>query len=243
MFVLRGRTPLGALVLALAAALGGAVPASADVYTDAVAAIEAKRQREAGFLGAPVTDVIMTPVLQGAFQHFEDGASIYWSPNTGARLVYGEIRARWERSGWEEGAYGFPLRDEYDAPSCGTGGRRSDFEGGSICWTPDRGIQDLARFNLKVVRVRADAGGLVVLRVRSGAPTGVARTATCGTATGQTAATTVEVGQVMNHRLEIDVRTKLRASGQWVNCMIVGDHSDRTPEAYTKDNWLGVWVD
>jgi stage II sporulation protein D len=49
--------------------------------------------------------------------------------------VRGAIRARWAQLGWENSRLGFPTSDEYAIP----GGRRSDFQGGYITWTPATG--------------------------------------------------------------------------------------------------------
>ncbi|GAB7189438.1 hypothetical protein NUM3379_01440 [Kineococcus sp. NUM-3379] len=87
---------------------------------------------EAGYLGYPTTTE--APVRGGAFTHFQ-GGSVYWSPATGAHVVRGAIRQAWAGQGWESGRLGFPMSDEYDVP----GGRRSDFQGGDIVWTPAGG--------------------------------------------------------------------------------------------------------
>ncbi|WP_432497922.1 LGFP repeat-containing protein [Kineococcus auxinigenes] len=87
---------------------------------------------ENGVLGYPTTSE--TPIRGGAFNHFQ-GGSIYWSPTTGAHVVRGAIREAWAAQGWETGRLGYPTSDEYDVP----GGRRSDFAGGSITWTPAGG--------------------------------------------------------------------------------------------------------
>lgn len=87
-----------------------------------------------GPLGYPVTDETPTPETLGAFNHFERG-SVYWSPATGAHEVYGAIYGRWASLNWEKGRLGFPVSGEYDVP----GGRRSDFQGGSITWNARTG--------------------------------------------------------------------------------------------------------
>ncbi|GAA4746055.1 hypothetical protein GCM10023328_30270 [Modestobacter marinus] len=84
---------------------------------------------EGGRLGFPLTDETSTPDGVGRFNHFE-GGSIYWTPGTGAQQVEGSIRARWAALGWERSYLGYPTSDEYTIP----GGRRSDFQGGSITW-------------------------------------------------------------------------------------------------------------
>src|SRR6478609_47228 len=83
----------------------------------------------AGFLGFPLTDETGTPDGVGRFNHFA-GGSMYWSPATGAHEVHGAIRAQWTALGWEHSRLGYPTSDEYGI----TGGRRSDFQHGSILW-------------------------------------------------------------------------------------------------------------
>lgn len=85
---------------------------------------------EAGPLGYPITDELRTPDNTGRYNVFE-GGSIYWSASTGAFEVRGRIRDKYEELGWEAGPLGYPTSGEYDV----TGGRRSDFEGGSLVWT------------------------------------------------------------------------------------------------------------
>ncbi|GAA4662722.1 family 43 glycosylhydrolase [Kineococcus glutinatus] len=87
---------------------------------------------ETGALGYPVTDEVTLP--GGAFSAFS-GGSIYFSPRTGAHVVRGAIRDAWGGQGWEAGRLGYPTSDEYAV----NGGRRSDFQGGSITWTQTRG--------------------------------------------------------------------------------------------------------
>ncbi|REG37351.1 peptidase M23-like protein [Archangium gephyra] len=83
--------------------------------------------REAGLLGYPLTDETKTPDGVGRFNHFQNG-SIYWTQATGAHEVHGPIRAKWESLGWETGALGYPVKDEYTV----TGGRESEFQKGFL---------------------------------------------------------------------------------------------------------------
>ena len=83
---------------------------------------------EDGALGYPVTNEVA--LRAGAFTHFQ-GGSVYFSPATGAHVVRGAIRDTWAGQGWEAGRLGYPTSDEY----AHAGGRRSDFQGGSITWT------------------------------------------------------------------------------------------------------------
>jgi GH25 family lysozyme M1 (1,4-beta-N-acetylmuramidase) len=89
------------------------------------------------FLGYPTTDETGTPDGVGRFNHFNgaDGASIYWSPSTGAWSVHGAIRAKWAQLGWERSTLGYPTSDEFAIP----GGRRSNFEHGAIEWNASNG--------------------------------------------------------------------------------------------------------
>jgi hypothetical protein len=89
---------------------------------------------EAGRLGFPTTDETVTSDQVGRYNHFE-GGSVYWSPSTGAHVVEGAIRGRWAALGWERSYLGYPTSDEYAVP----GGRRTDFQGGSITWNAATG--------------------------------------------------------------------------------------------------------
>ena len=82
---------------------------------------------EAGFAGYPISDETPTPDGAGRFNVFQ-GASIYWSPSSGAHEVHGLIRDKYRDLGWEAGALGYPTSDEYGV----TDGRRSDFQHGSL---------------------------------------------------------------------------------------------------------------
>jgi len=59
----------------------------------------------------------------------------YWSPATGAQEVHGAILGRWLSTGAETGSLGYPVTDEYAVP----GGRRSDFQRGSLVWDAANG--------------------------------------------------------------------------------------------------------
>lgn len=87
---------------------------------------------ELGPMGYPTTDELVPPDGAGRFNHFSrsDGASIYWSPWTGAHEVQGRIRERWAALGWELSYLGYPTTGEFPIP----GGRRSDFERGFVEW-------------------------------------------------------------------------------------------------------------
>ncbi len=90
---------------------------------------------EAGLLGYPVTDESNTADGIGRYNHFSNDASIFWTPTTAAWSVHGSIRAAWASMGWERGPLGYPISDEYAV----NGGRRSDFQRGSITWNANTG--------------------------------------------------------------------------------------------------------
>lgn len=98
-----------------------------------------------GFLGHPLDEGAGSHEMEtrngrGRFRDFQ-GGSIYWSPNTGAFEVHGDIRGKWAQLGGEEGFLGFPLTDETGTPD--GDGRFNHFEGGSIYWTPQTGAHEV----------------------------------------------------------------------------------------------------
>ncbi len=93
----------------------------------------------ASFLGYPTSDE--TPITRGAVeigrsQRFQNGAVMYWSPDTGAWEVHGDIRrALEERFGGVTGGLGFPVSDEGDTPAFTS--RFNNFQNGVIVWQGD----------------------------------------------------------------------------------------------------------
>lgn len=59
------------------------------------------------------------------------GGRIYWSPTSGSKEVYGGIMQAYWASGGSAGPLGYPVTGEYSVP----GGRRNDFQNGSITWS------------------------------------------------------------------------------------------------------------
>lgn len=94
---------------------------------------------ETGVLGYPITDEMRTSDNVGRYHVFQNG-SIYWTQATGAHEVHGRIRDAWKASGAEAGSLGYPTSDEYAV----TGGRRSDFQHGSITWDTATGQTSIA---------------------------------------------------------------------------------------------------
>lgn len=71
--------------------------------------------------GYPLTDETKAADGIGRFNHFravhisgKPESSIYWTPETGARVIYGAIRHKWAQLGWERWAY--PITDEMKTP-------------------------------------------------------------------------------------------------------------------------------
>ena len=93
-----------------------------------------------GLLGAPLNDETGTPDGVGRYNHFQ-GGSIYWTPNTGAHEVHGLIRDKWASLGWERSFLGYPISDESPLPD--GRGRYSNFQGGTIFWTPQTGAHEI----------------------------------------------------------------------------------------------------
>ncbi|WP_072689251.1 N-acetylmuramoyl-L-alanine amidase [Rhodococcus marinonascens] len=117
------------------------VPAPApEVITVSANLLEAYRELggEDGPLGRPVADhtVLTTPDGQpwGEVQGFERGA-LYRRHGQPGHAIWGQIRERWNRAGFENGTFGWPTSNEYPAED-GIG-RIQDFEHGRIVWYPD----------------------------------------------------------------------------------------------------------
>lgn len=106
---------------------------------------------ERGLLGYPISDESATPDGTGRYNHFQ-GGSVYWTPETGAWEVHGGIRERWAELGWERSYLGYPISDESEAPD---GSRYTNFQNGSIRWTPKLGAED----SRAQVRLRAELIG------------------------------------------------------------------------------------
>lgn len=96
-------------------------------------AIEAKAN-ELGWAGAAISDI--EQVGQGYVIRYQS-VDVYYSAATGAHVVYGDIRAKYNALGAANGVLGLPTTDETSTPD-GIG-RFNHFQGGSIYWTPSTG--------------------------------------------------------------------------------------------------------
>lgn len=97
-----------------------------------------------GWVGSPTTD--FTVSRDGYFRHF-DNASIYWTRLYGAKEVHGAIRERYFQMGAELSYLGFPQTDELSVNTGGEEVRYSNFQGGTIFWTANRGAYLIPSFS------------------------------------------------------------------------------------------------
>jgi uncharacterized protein with LGFP repeats len=126
-----------------AAAAVAAPPAAPLAPYGAIGAEWNAKGGASGFLGEPlnneysISSIPGDQVPPGAREEDFAAGSIYWSPGTGAHEVHGYILASyvWLASG--PAGYGLPLTDETTTPD--GAGRYSNFQGGSIYWTPETG--------------------------------------------------------------------------------------------------------
>ncbi len=128
-----------------------------------------------GDLGYPITDETGCPDGVGRFNHFSKGASIYWTPTTGAHAVVGAIRYRWALKGWERSALGYPTTDELPVGD-GTG-RYNVFQGGRIYWSPTTDAHEVrGLINLRYQQLGGATGTLgYPITDETGCPDGVGR--------------------------------------------------------------------
>nr|WP_208383413.1 N-acetylmuramoyl-L-alanine amidase [Modestobacter marinus] len=92
-------------------------------------------------LGLPTSGEMETPDGQGRYNHFANGASIYYAPSTGVRVVWGGVREVWARLRWESGPLGYPRTDE--ALTAAGDGTQQQFDGGGVYWTPVTGAHEV----------------------------------------------------------------------------------------------------
>jgi GH25 family lysozyme M1 (1,4-beta-N-acetylmuramidase) len=115
----------------------------------------------AGLLGFPTTDETGAPDKVGRYNQFAGtgGASIYWTPKTGAHEVQGLIRQHWSELSWERGILGYPITDERATRT--PGGRYNNFQGGSMTWFPAAGTHEVnGAIKIRWQALGADAGRL-----------------------------------------------------------------------------------
>jgi hypothetical protein len=110
-----------------------------------------------GLLGFPLTDETAVigddgKPLAGRLNRFA-GATVYWSPATGAHEVHGAIRELYEKAGGPRSALGYPVTDETGVVNNDI--RYNDFEHGVIVWSPTRGAQLINTLTVKFDKATA----------------------------------------------------------------------------------------
>ena len=88
-------------------------------------------------LGAPTSDEMNVPGVPGARMNTFQGGAIYWSPATGAHVVYGGIGTLYNSLGGASSSLGLPTSDEQGPSSS----RYTFFQHGKILWTPQGGAK------------------------------------------------------------------------------------------------------
>lgn len=82
------------------------------------------------WLGFPTTGEQTTPDGQGRYVHFENG-SMYWTPETGAQAIPGDMFQHWGTAGFEAGDLGYPVADAVEQ----NGGLVQQFQNGYVVRT------------------------------------------------------------------------------------------------------------
>ena len=131
-----------------------------------------ERGAERGDLGYPTTDEITNPNKPGVVQGFQ-GGTVYWSEETGPKVVEGDILKAYREAGAENSELGYPVTDEIALDT--RRGAFSRFQGGAIYWSPRTGAHVVPRGPV------FDAWGTVDYeRGRLGYPTGPLRNTSGG---------------------------------------------------------------
>jgi uncharacterized protein with LGFP repeats len=110
-----------------------------------------------GILGAASSDEMDVPGVPGARMNTFQSGTIYWSPGTGAHVVYGGIGNLYQSMGGPLSYLGLPTTDEQGIP----GGRVSYFQNGKILWTPSGGayaVQSVSQMSFNTGVITFDNG-------------------------------------------------------------------------------------
>ena len=147
-------------VVALGAGLALTVPpATAEPPPTAIDAISERYTAAGGAqspLGTPTGVAVDVP--GGAVQDYNGGA-IYYSPDTGAKIMYGEVLKKYRALGGP-GEVGFPANDESDTgDGVGKFNNFSEAGGAAIYWSPASGAWLLKGKVLDAWRASGDIKG------------------------------------------------------------------------------------
>ena len=126
-------------------------------------------------LGAPSSDELGAPDGVGRYTLFAKAASIYWTPELGAQVVWGGIREEWQRTGWETGPLGYPVGGEKAISR--SRGTYQEFQRGTIYWSPATGAHEVHGSIAVVWRSQGGVDSLLGLPTtgETGTPGGVGR--------------------------------------------------------------------
>lgn len=91
------------------------------------------------FLLYPRTNELTNPDGVGKRTEFI-GGTIYWHPSTGAHYMAHDFLLKWSQHGYEAGWMGYPMTDQIINLD---GGRRQQFQGGHIYWSPVTGAHSI----------------------------------------------------------------------------------------------------
>jgi hypothetical protein len=120
--------------------------------------IDEKYESLRGKYGSPLGPELHTADGTGRLRQYERGW-IYWTPNTGAHLIYGSIYEKWASLGYEASVLGYPITDE--TPTADGRGRFNQFQYGFIYWTPETGAHAVyGAIYDKWVSLGAESGSL-----------------------------------------------------------------------------------
>lgn len=103
-------------------------------------------------IGYPTSTVLSCDFGAGCAQTFQSGL-ITWSGATGAHIIGGIIRARWQQEGGATGALGYPTSTVL---GCAASGCAQNFQRGAIAWSSATGVQVVAE---QVAQAWMAAGG------------------------------------------------------------------------------------
>lgn len=108
-------------------------------------------------VGAPLSDELDAGDGRGKYNLFSNGV-IYWTAQTGAHEVYGNILKLWTDLNAERGWLGYPLTGELGWRRAGSGGRLNSFEHGQIVW--ENGTATTREFRNSIIDTYGRLGGI-----------------------------------------------------------------------------------
>ena len=94
--------------------------------------------------GLPKTDESVVPGFASARMNDFERAQVYWSPGTGARIVYGAILVKYKEltaNSTDYSVFGLPITDETAVP--GYYGRKTELSGATIYWSGYTGAHEV----------------------------------------------------------------------------------------------------